>query len=697
MGLKKIATQDFLLEIGCEELPPLSLDKLSHVLSQNIKSELKKANLSFRTIHHYATPRRLAIVVNNLALQQSKQKIERRGPSIKTAFDKDQTPTLAYFSFAQSCGVSTDKLKIKKTKKGELLYCEIDQPCQTTLTLLPEIIQSAIKQLPITKAMRWGNHPESFIRPVHWIVMILGKEIVSTTLFGKVASGEMRGHRFHHPKNIVVTKPSNYQELLLTHGMVIADFKKRREKIRTLIQKASETKGEAIIDENLLKEVTGMVEWPVVLLGSFKAEFLELPPEILITAMKMYQRTFPLKNRNGHLLPYFILVSNIESKDPKCVIAGNERVINARLADALFFYDSDLNSSLENRFSKLSTVVFQRQLGTLENKAHRIAKLSAFIAKTINADEKLASRAGLLAKCDLVSKIVYEFPILQGIVGYYYALHDKEPLPVAEAIKEHYLPRFSGDELPHHLLSACVAIADRIDTIVGIIGVKKLPNSNKDPFALRRSALGIVRILIRKQLSLDLLTLLKEANKNYLVALPNTDVINQSFGFIIERLRAWYLEKAVPATVFSAVLAVKLPTDLLDFDRRIKAIQYFQTLPEAEALVAANKRVSNILKKQTVELKMKTIDRSLFDLDAEHVLADQLKKQKKIVEQLYKTVDYIKALSELASLKEPLDIFFDKVMIVVDDKKKRENRLALLSALQQLFSQIADFSIIMHK
>ncbi|ACJ17482.1 glycine--tRNA ligase subunit beta [Coxiella burnetii] len=689
----KMTTQDFLLEIGCEELPPRRLNQLSQALSQTIKSELEKADLSFENIHRYATPRRLAVLVNNLALQQPQRKIERQGPSVKAAFDKDQTPTLACFGFAQSCGVSTAQLKVKKTKKGEFIYCEIEQPGQNTLDLLPNIIQSALKQLPTPKAMRWGDHKEFFVRPVHWIILMLGKDLVPATLLGKMASCETRGHRFHHPKNILVTKPDDYQKLLLTHGMVIADFEKRREKIRDLIQKAASEKGEAIIDEGLLEEVTGMVEWPVILVGNFKAEFLELPPEVLITTMKVHQRTFPIKNKNGDLLPYFIIVSNIESKNPKRVIVGNERVINARLADASFFYDNDLRTSLENRLPKLGDVIFQRQLGTLADKARRIEKLAAFIAKQTNIDEQLAARAGLLSKCDLVSEMVYEFPTLQGIMGYYCAFHDKEPPLVAEAIKEHYLPRFSGDQLPRNLLSACVAVADRIDTIIGIIGINKSPTGDKDPFALRRAALGILRILIEKELSLDLFALLNEAKNNYAVELPNVNVVNQSFDFIIERLRAWYLEKEVPASVFMAVLASH-PADPLDFDRRIKAVQHFQTLPEADALAAANKRVSNILKKQAAELKSKTIDHSLFDSDAEHLLADQLKERAELVNNLYKKADYTKALSELASLKEPIDIFFDKVMVMVDDKEKRENRLALLSSLQQLFSQIADISLL---
>ena len=688
-----MATQDFLLEIGCEELPSLTLDKLSYALSQNIKRGLKKAKLSFESSYHYATPRRLTVLIKNLIPEQSSRTLERQGPSVKIAFAKDGTPTIACLGFARSCGVSTDQLHIKETKKGVFVYCYIKQPGQPTYKLLPEIIQSVIKNLSIPKAMRWGNHSESFVRPVRWITMLLDTEVIPATILGHTADRKTFGHRFHHPKAITINKPSDYQKLLLTHGMVIADFDKRREKIRELIKKTALSKGEVIIDEELLKEVTGMVEWPVALLGRFKPEFLKLPPEVLITTMKVHQRCFPIKNNQSDLLPYFILISNIVSKDPKCIIEGNERVINARLADASFFYHNDLKVSLESRLTKLVGIIFQQQLGTLLDKTTRIFKLATFISKQVKADKKLTKRAALLAKCDLVSEMVYEFPSLQGTMGYYYALHDKESKIIAKAIKDHYLPRFSGDNLPQNLESTCIALADRLDTLIGIIGINKLPTSEKDPFALRRAALAILRLLIEKELPLDLLVLLKEAEKNYVSRLPNQSAVNQSFNFIIERLRGWYLEKSVPPAVFIAVLAAH-PTEPLDFDRRIKAVQYFQTFPEANALTAANKRVSNILKKQSAEIEVNCINSSLFDSDAEHRLAEELRIHAKSINNLYKKADYIKVLSELATLKDPIDMFFDKVMVMVDDKKKRDNRLALLTSLRRLFMKIADISLL---
>lgn len=686
-------TQDFLLEIGCEELPPRTLDKLSCTLSQNIKRELEKAELSFESIHRYATPRRLAVLIKSLTSEQPPRTLERQGPSVKAAFTKDGTPTIACLGFARSCGVLTDQLQIKEREKKAFIYCRIKQPGQATCKLLPKIIQSAIKNLSIPKAMRWGSHPESFVRPVRWVTMLFDKEIVPTTLLGHAADRKTFGNRFHHPKGITITQPSDYQQLLLNHGMVIADFDKRREKIRELIKKTAASKGEVIIDEDLLKEVTGMVEWPVALLGHFKLGFLKLPPEVLITTMKVHQRCFPIKNNQGDLLPYFILISNIASKDPKCVIEGNERVINARLSDASFFYHNDLKVSLESRLRKLSGIIFQQQLGTLADKTTRIYKLTDFIANQIKVDEKLTKRTALLAKCDLVSEMVYEFPSLQGTMGYYYALHDKESNIIAQGIKDHYLPRFSGDELPKNLEGVCVALADRLDTLIGIIGINKSHTGDKDPFALRRAALGTLRLLIEKELPLDLLELLKESEKNYIHQLPNHNVVNQSFNFIIERLRAWYLEKNVSPAVFMAVLSAH-PTEPLDFDRRIKAVQYFQTLPEANALTAAYKRVSNILKKQSSKMAADHIDTSLFDSDVERDLAEALKIHTKSVNNLYKKLDYTKALSELAILKDPIDTFFDKVMVMVDDKKKRNNRLELLTSLQQLFTKIADISLL---
>lgn len=685
--------KDFLLEIGCEELPPARLQKLSHALRDGIKAQLDEAQLRYKEIQALATPRRLAVQVSDLVDSQPPRQIERQGPSVKAAYDKSGTPTLACLGFARSCGVSADQLQIKKTSKNKWVYCRIEQTGKPTVELLPEIVNAAIKKLPIRKPMRWGNNDTLFVRPVHWVVMVYGKDLIKTIILGKATSHKTYGHRFHHIKPLSITQAKDYQQLLHTHGMVMVNYEKRREQIRKLINKAANNVGTAIIEHDLLNEVTSMVEWPTALLGQFKVKFLELPPEVLITSMKIHQRCFPIINSKNKLQPYFVLISNIESKNPKMVIQGNERVINARLADASFFYDNDLHETLNNRLKSLDGVIFQHQLGTVADKAKRISKLAGFIAKQLDEDIVLTKRAGLLAKCDLVSEMVCEFPSLQGTIGYYYALHDKEPKDVALAIKEHYRPRCAGDDLPTTPISCCVALADRLDTLVGILGTNKIPTGDKDPFALRRAALGALRILIEKKLPLDLLPLLKQARNAFEIDLPNKKANENAFDFIMDRLRSWYLDKNLSADAFAAVFA-RNPSSPLDFDQRLKAVQQFQKLPEASALVAANKRVSNILRKQARSIHLKEVDSSLFESDAERNLAKLLQSKTKTVADLYKKADYQKALSELSTLKKPVDTFFDEVMVMVDDKKIRNNRLALLVSLQKLFSQVADISLL---
>ena len=489
-------TKDFLLEIGCEELPPLTLHELSVTLCSNIKAQLNQAELRYTKMHAFATPRRFAVLVTDLAVSQPPRYIERQGPSLTAAYDSNGTPTLACLGFANACGVSTDQLEIKETNKGSRIFCRVEEPGKETTELLPDIVRDAIQKLPIRKPMRWGNDVTTFVRPVHWVVMLFGKQVIPTEILGKKTSRETYGHRFHHPKALLMTQAKDYQTLLQTHGKVMVDYEKRREYIQKQIKQVTQPIGQPLIEEGLLNEVTAMVEWPVALLGQFKAEFLELPPEVLMTSMKVHQRCFPITNNQGELQPYFVLIANIESKDPATVIHGNERVINARLADASFFYDNDLSASLESRCDRLEGVVFQQQLGTLAEKTKRITKLAVHIAQQMNETPTLAKRAATLAKCDLVSEMVYEFPSLQGTMGYYYALHDQESKEVALAIKEQYHPQFSGDTLPQHLTGCCVALADRLDTLVGIFGIDKIPTGDKDPFALRRTALGILRHLI---------------------------------------------------------------------------------------------------------------------------------------------------------------------------------------------------------
>ncbi|OGO97103.1 MAG: glycine--tRNA ligase subunit beta [Coxiella sp. RIFCSPHIGHO2_12_FULL_44_14] len=687
-----MAIDDFLLEIGCEELPPLALRTLSLALSESITALLDQSELSYQEIQHFATPRRLAVLVRELVKTQPPRQIERQGPSVKAAYDKNGTPTMACLGFARTCGVSIDQLQIKETKKGSWVYCYVQEPGRHTADLLPEIVNTALQKLPIKKPMRWGEGATSFVRPVRWVVMLWGKTLIDTEILGNRTTREIRGHRFHHPKPLLLTQPSDYAALLYTHGMVMADYEKRKKHIKKLLVEATEPVGKPIIEEDLLEEVTAMVEWPVALLGQFKAEFLELPPAVLITTMKVHQRCFSVVGPEGKLRPFFVVISNIVSKNPQTVVQGNERVINARLADASFFYDNDLNHSLESRLPLLKGVVFQQELGNMADKAERLARLTGHIAKELGEEVALAKRAGLLAKGDLVSEMVKEFPTLQGVMGSVYAKHHQEPKAICVAIQEHYYPRFSGDILPSTTLACCIALADRLDILIGILGIHKVPTGDKDPFALRRAALGILRILIEKKLPLDLLSLLKAAYKNYTITLPNTTVIDQSFDFIMERLRAMYSEKGVSASVFAAVFAAR-PTKPWDFDLRIQAVQQFQSLPEADALTAANKRVMNLLKKETPK-KPTPINEALFESDAERRLNHMIRTQEKTVHELCEKSDYQRALTTLSTLKEPIDSFFDDVMVMVENPQIRNNRIALLTALRKLFIRVADISLL---
>jgi len=686
-----MTSKDFLFEIGCEELPS-KLHDTAIALRDNIVQELKSAALIHKEIHYYATPRRMAVLVSELADRQPTQITERQGPSLEAAFDKDGTPTLACIGFARSCGVSTDELKIQESKKGSRVYCRIEQPGKSTKELLPDIIANAIKKLPLTKPMRWGNQEKAFLRPVHWIVMLYGNEVIDAEYFGQRTGQETRGHRFHHPKPIHISHPRDYEKLLQTNGMVVADFEKRKQKIRKQIENRGAEFGKTLVDQDLLNEVTALVEWPIALIGKFNAEYLSVPHESLITSMKVNQKYFPIVDQKDNLTNHFVLVSNIESKNPNTVVIGNERVINARLEDAAFFYGNDSKKPLNYFIDKLSSVVFQHSLGSLKDRYIRLQQLSAYIANALNLNKSKAERAAELAKMDLMSEMVGEFPELQGTMGYYYAKQAKEDLDVAVAIKEHYYPRFSGDRLPENLLGTTLALADRIDTLVGILGINKIPTGEKDPYALKRAALAVVRLLIEKSLSIDLKELLQQAKENYPIKLPNENVVEQTFQFIKERMRAWYLDQGVQSEIFAAVDASH-PTKLMDFDQRIKAVQQFLKLPESSSLAAANKRVTNLLK-QSEYKNSAEINQQLFELDIEWELAHLLQQKSAHVNLLYEQANYTQALSELATLKQPVDTFFDKVMIMVEDKKVRANRLALLAHLHRLFTQVADISLL---
>ncbi|MCX7120358.1 MAG: glycine--tRNA ligase subunit beta [Gammaproteobacteria bacterium] len=684
--------QDFLLEIGCEEIPSHSQRTLSDALKIQFTQILSDYKLSFDEIKLFSTPRRLAVIVQGLQTTQPPQTIERQGPPLQDAYDKNGTPTLVCIGFAKSSGVSVDQLSVKETPKGKRLVCLCEKPGNETKELLPEIVTKVISKLAISKPMRWGNHTTAFIRPVHWVVMLFGEELISAEILGVKTSRETLGHRFHHPKPIRISKPSEYNLLLYSQAFVIADFETRRNLIRKSILSSVEKNQTVLIDENLLDEVTGLVEWPIVLKGTFNKDFLSVPKEALITAMKTHQKCFPVMDEQQQLLPYFILVSNIMSKNPGVVINGNERVIRARLSDAQFFYEQDRKLSLKNRLPKLDKIIFQDQLGTLGDKTNRLIKLSMIIAQKIATDVNTVKQAAQLCKCDLVTGMVGEFPNLQGTMGYYYALNDLEPEAVAIAIREHYSPKFAGDTLPDTAPGYCLALADRVDTLIGILGVGKIPTGDKDPFALRRTANGLFRILIEKECDIDLMALFSDAQQLFTMPLSNQTVLKDAYDFTMARLKSYYLEQGVAVEVFEAVMACAT-TSLIDFDRRMKAVIQFQKLPEASSLAAANKRVNNILRKQESQ-QFQSINAALFELDAEHHLAKKLAERALIVDALYENSDYEKALTELSVLKEPIDQFFESVMIMVDDDQKKQNRLALLSAIHRLFTKVADISLL---
>ena len=684
-------SKDFLFEIGCEEIPAHAQRSLSSALHDKFTEALTENKLRFNEIKCFSTPRRLAVLISGLETTQAPQTIERQGPPLQDAYDKNGTPTLVCLGFAKSCGVSVDQLTEKETLKGKRLVCLCEKPGAETKDLLPEIVSKIISKLPIPKPMRWGKSNASFIRPVHWIVMLFGDDIIHTEIFGIKSSRDTIGHRFHHPKPIRISKPSDYAILLYTQGFVIADVDVRRNVIRKAINTAVTAPQKTVVDESLLDEVTALVEWPIILKGSFDTAFLSVPKECLITSMQINQKCFPVVNQDNKLLPYFILVSNIVSKNPEMVIKGNERVIRARLSDAAFFYQKEAKNKLSDHLPKLDSIVFQDQLGSMGDKTNRLVKLSGFIAKKLNGDVETAKRAAILSKCDLVTDMVLEFPNLQGTMGYYYALHDHETSACAEAIRDHYYPKFSGDQLPETLSGCCLALADRIDTLIGVLGINKTPTGDKDPFALRRAAQGIFRILIEKKCDIDLLDLLTESKKLY-GDLPNKNVIKESYDFIMTRLKSWYVERGVTIEVFESVIACE-PTSPADFDHRVQAVIKFQTLPEAASLSAANKRVSNILKKQD-KTPFTKANSALFEFDAERTLSNKLAERSTLVDALYEKRNYEQALTELSTLKEPIDQFFDSVMIMVDDEKKKQNRLALLASIRTLFTKVADISLL---
>ncbi|KEF30387.1 Glycyl-tRNA synthetase beta chain [Marinobacter nitratireducens] len=689
-----MATQDFLVELGTEELPPKALKPLSDAFTQGIIKGLEEAGIEFGKVDAFAAPRRLAVRIRDLADAQPDKPVEKRGPAVKAAFDDAGNPTRALTGFATSLGVTPDQLDTLETDKGAWVVYRTVEQGKPTVELMPELVEQSLAALPIPKRMRWGAHRTEFVRPVHWAIMLFGNTVIDTPIIGLTPGNKTRGHRFHCPKSLIVPTPNDYEVVLRQEGYVVADFAERREIIRQGVTELAEAeaKGKAVIDEDLLDEVTALNEWPVPLMGRFEDRFLDVPAEALISSMKEHQKYFHVVSADGDMMPLFITVANIESKDPSQVISGNEKVIRPRLSDAAFFYETDRKSRLEDRIDQLKPIVFQEKLGSLYDKSVRVAALASKIASAIGSEPELANRAGMLAKTDLCTEMVLEFTDLQGIMGQYYATNDGEPADVAKALNEQYMPRFAGDELPTTLTGCAVAIADRIDSLVGLFGINQPPSGTRDPFALRRASLGVLRIIIERELPLDLQTLCEWAAEEH-SAITEANVANTVVDYMLERFRAHYDEQGIGAEVYLAVHA-RRPTRPLDFDRRVKAVEAFRQLPEALALAAANKRVSNILTKQGGDQIGEAVNDSLLQDAEEKTLAEQVEQQAAKVLPLFEQGDYASALSSLAGLREPVDNFFDAVMVMADDEAIRNNRLALLNRLRNLFLRVADISLL---
>lgn len=688
-----MSVQDFLVEIGTEELPPKALSKLSAAFTKGICEGLSEAGLAYENSISFASPRRLAVRIEALATTQPDKQIEKRGPAKKAAFDADGQPSKALLGFCRSLGIEPGQLEEMETPKGTWLLYKSTEAGQATIGLLNGIVEQALAKLPIPKRMRWGAQRVEFVRPVQWSLMLFGNEVVPGSILGIANGNTTRGHRFHSEGKITVHAPADYEQLLLDQGKVIADFESRKEKIRTGVTEIAHTVGgQAVIDEALLDEVTALNEWPVPLLGNFEERFLEVPAEALISSMKEHQKYFHVVNADGAMLPHFITLSNIESKDPQQVINGNERVIRPRLADAAFFFETDKKTTLEQKREALKPIVFQTKLGTIFDKTERVAQLASKIASAIGSDSALAQRAGELAKSDLVSEMVLEFTDLQGIMGTHYARHDGEHHDVALAIDEQYMPKYAGGPLPSTLTGCALSLAEKTDSLVGLFGINQPPTGTKDPFALRRAALGVLRIIVEKQLPLDLNELITWAAEAY-GELENQDVGPQLVDYMLERFRAWYEDEGVSAEVFLSVSA-RRPTKPLDFHQRVQAVNAFYQRSEAEALSAANKRVSNILAKQGITDASEDVDSNLLSEAAEKALASTLAELHGRVTPLFDQGDYQSALGELASLQAPVDAFFDQVMVMADDENVRNNRIALLTRLRNLFLRVADISLL---
>ncbi|HHF5789406.1 TPA: glycine--tRNA ligase subunit beta [Haemophilus influenzae] len=721
-----MTTQNFLVEIGTEELPPKALKTLATSFADNVEAELNQAGLSFDKIEWFAAPRRLAVKVLNLATQQPSKEIEKRGPAVSAAFDAEGKPTKAAEGWARGCGITVEQAERIATDKGEWLVHRAKIEGQPTKNLLNDIVANALAKLPIPKPMRWADKTVQFIRPVHTVTMLLGDELIEGEILGVASARTIRGHRFLGEKEFDIQHADQYPQLLRDKGSVVADFNERKAEILAKSQaKATALGGVADIEESLLEEVTSLVEYPNVLAAKFEERFLAVPAEALVYTMKGDQKYFPIYDKDGKLLPHFIFVSNINPEDPTAIIEGNEKVVRPRLTDAEFFFKTDLKQKLVDRLPRLETVLFQQQLGTLKDKTDRIEQLAGEIAKQIGADEAKAKRAGLLSKCDLMTNMVFEFTDTQGVMGMHYARHDGEDEEVAVALNEQYMPRFAGDELPKSLVASAVALADKFDTLTGIFGIGQAPKGSADPFALRRAALGALRIIVEKNLPLDLNDIISKAFdlykeldnerlRNAPIAktrsgfseypegyvsfftrgddlVPKQKILDEVVDFMLGRFRAWYQDEGIAVDVIQAVLA-RRPTRPADFDACVRAVSHFRTLDSAEALAAANKRVSNILAKAGAAIG--EINLTACVEPAEKALAEAVLALRTEVQPLIAQGDYTAVLDKLANLRAPVDSFFDNVMVNAEDPALRQNRLAILNTLQGLFLQVADISVL---
>jgi glycyl-tRNA synthetase beta chain len=688
-----MSARDFLVEIGTEELPPKSLYVLAQAFSEGIQKGLAAANLAHGAVEWFATPRRLAVRVSELVEQQQNQEIRRQGPAVAQAFDKTGAPTKAALGFAASCGVAFEALERAQGPKGEVLQFVGTKRGQPTTALLPEIVNESLANLPIARRMRWGSGDQEFVRPVHWVVMLFGDDIVDAEIIGVQSGRDTRGHRFHAPESIPLANPSAYVDVLREHGHVIVAPAERRRIIESGTRLLAQALGgEAVMAPVLLEEVTALVEWPVPIAGRFDVRFLELPPEVPIATMQDHQRYFAVRDSAGRLMNHFITVANIASLDPEKVRDGNERVIRPRLADAAFFWETDRKQKLEQRREALKAVTFQTKLGSMFDKSQRVAKLAAAVAKSIGANGASVQRAAELGKCDLLSAMVGEFPELQGLMGKYYAQHDGEPEDVCVALEEQYLPRFAGDRVPGNRVGIAVSIADKLDTIAGIFCIGQKPSGTRDPFGLRRAALGILRTTLERSLDLNLLQLVHQA-VDLQPGGGSKQVAADVWTYLMERLRSAYLEdvdRGVSTEMFDAVTA-SLPGSPLDIDHRLKALGDFLSLPEAQSLAAANKRIGNILKKAGEGAIGEVAADKLLE-GAERELFERLQAAETAVRPAIAEQAYAPALRELAQLRDPVDRFFDSVLVMAEDPQLRANRLALLSRLRSLFLDIADLS-----